>query len=140
MTAKEYLEQYKTLDVQIDAKIAQAQRLRERAQYVSSTSSGDIHGSQPSDKVGELTAKIVDLEREINAEIDRLIDLKREIKELIAKLPDARQKSVLELHYINRRSFLKIAGQMHYSVETIYLIHRVALKNFAVYYSKYVLY
>lgn len=139
MTAKEYLEQYKTLDVRINAKIAQAKQLRERAQYVSSTSSGGIHGAQPSDKVGELTAKIVDLEREINAEIDCLIDLKREIKERIARIPDVVYRTVLEMRYINGWSIVKISLRLNCSERTIYKTQREALESFAVYYSPFVL-
>ncbi|MCH5205666.1 MAG: DUF1492 domain-containing protein [Oscillospiraceae bacterium] len=135
MTAKEYLKQYKTLDAQIDAKLAQINRLRERARYVSAAGSDGIHGSAPGDKVGELTAKIVDLEREINSEIDRLVDLKREIKENIAKLPDAVHRTVLEMKYINGWTALKIALRLNYAQRTVYLYERDALESFAVFCS-----
>ena len=75
MTAKEYLSQYRYINININNKIAQQERLRELATCVSPSSDGCGHNSGVSDKVGSLCAKIADLDAEINAEIDKLVDV-----------------------------------------------------------------
>ncbi len=134
MTAKEYLEQYKKLDARIDAKTAQVDRLRGMLRYASG-SSGGVRSTQPADKIGELTARIVDLEREINSEIDELFELRREIKSRIAALPDPIHRDILEMRYINCWTVVKVAMKRRCSVETIYNNQREALKSFTDYYS-----
>lgn len=130
MTAKEYLMQYRTLDARIDAKLAQVERLRRLARTAGSHgNSSGIHSTQPRDKIGELTAKIVDLEVEINEEINALVDLEREIRGRIAHIPDDNQRLVLEMKYINGLTFEKIAENMHYSLRAVYNYHVSALKS-----------
>lgn len=130
MTAKEYLQQYRTLNAHIDAKLAQTERLRYLARTAGSQgNSSGIHSTQPRDKIGELTAKIVDLEAEINDEIDALVDLEREIRGCISKLTNENQRVVLEMKYINGFTFEKIAENMHYSLRAVYNYHASALKS-----------
>lgn len=130
MTPKEYLSQYRTLNARIDAKIAQVQRLRHLAQSAGGQNySGTAHSTQPRDKVGELTAKIVDLEAEINAEIDTLVYLEREIKGYISTLASANQRIVLEMKYINGKTLKEIAENLNYSLVHIKRIHHQALEK-----------
>ena len=130
MTAKEYLQQYRTLNAHIDAKLAQAERLRHLAQMAGQQGNfSGIHSTQPRDKIGELTAKIVDLETEINDEIDALVDLEREIRGCISKLTNENQRVVLEMKYINGRTLDSIAKQLNYSLANIKTIHKCALES-----------
>ena len=130
MTAKEYLNQYRTLNARIDAKIAQAERLRYLARTPGAQRpSNDIHSTAPHDKIGELTAKIFDLEREINSEIDSLVDLEREIRGCIARVPKENQRLVLELKYINGETLVRIADRLHYSLDGVKKIHKLALES-----------
>lgn len=130
MTAKEYLSQYRTLNARINAKLAQAERLRHLAQSAGGQNySGDAHSTQPRDKVGELTAKIVDLEIETNDEIGKLVDLEREIRDCISTLASANQRAVLEMKYINGLTMKQIADKMNYSVINIRKIHYLALEH-----------
>lgn len=134
MTAKEYLQQYKRLDTAINAKIEQKERLLSRVQYVS-PKGGSLKDGQPYDKVGCITAKILTLEAEINADIDWLVDLQREIKKRIAELPDPVHRDILEKRYINCWSIKKIARVQNCSEETVYKNQRAALESFTDYYS-----
>lgn len=130
MTAKEYLSQYRMLNARIDAKLAQAERLRHLAQSAGGQgNSGGVHSTQPRDRVGELTAKIVDLESEINSEIDTLVDLEREIRGCIAKITNENQRAVLEMKYINGWTLVQIAVVLNYSLDGIKKIHKRALES-----------
>lgn len=127
MTVKEYLSRYRKLDEEINAKIAQVEELRRRAQTVGGTNQSGAHSSLPYDRIGEITSRIVDLEREINEEIDRLTDIQREIKSTIKTVREERLRTILEFRYINGLTFDKIARQMNYSYKQICRLHEKAL-------------
>lgn len=127
MTAKEYLSQYRTLNDEINAKLEQKRELFALATSVSpSTTHGG--GGNVSDKVGRTAAKLLDLELEINADIDRLVDLRWEIEEVIAGVPDERLRTLLELRYVNGLTFEQVAERMNYSVVQIRRLHKKSLK------------
>lgn len=127
MTAKEYLSQYKDLNDSINAKLEQVGELRRKAQTVSSGSSDGARSSTPRDRIGEITARIVDLEREINEDIGRSIDLQREIRAAIATVPEVRLRALLELKYINCLTLEEIAVRMGYCYMQICRLHGKAL-------------
>lgn len=127
MTAKEYLSQYKDLNDSINAKLEQVAELRRKAQTVCSGSSGGTHSSTPYDRIGEITARIVDMEREINEDIDRSIDLQREIRTAIAIVPEVRLRTLLELRYINCLTLEEIAVRIGYCYMQICRLHGKAL-------------
>ena len=127
MTAKEYLSQYKDLNDSINAKLEQVGELRRKAQTVGSGSSDGAHSSTPRDRIGEITDRIVDLEREINEDIDRSIDLQREIRAAIATVPEVRLRTLLELKYINCLTLEEIAVRMGYCYMQICRLHGKAL-------------
>lgn len=129
MTAKEYLSQYKGLNDSINAKLEQVGELRRKAQTVSSGSSDGTHSSTPRDRIGEITARIVDLEREINEDIDRSIDLQREIRAAIATVPEVRLRTLLEYKYINLLTLDETAVRMNYSYPQICRLHGRALQS-----------
>lgn len=127
MTTKEYLQQYRTLDMEINSKLDQLAELREKAEKVSS-SGGGSSGGQISDKVGRTAAKIVDLDNEINRDIDRLVNLKREIEAAVGKIPNETYRILLIMRYINGKTFEQIAVDMYYSYKWICILHGRALK------------
>lgn len=127
MTAKEYLSQYCYINININSKIAQQQRLRELATRVSPSSDGGGHNSGVSDKVGSIVAKIADLDAEINAEINKLVDVQRDIMQTIGKVDDERLRIILTERYINCRTFEQIAVTVNYSYMQTCRLHGKAL-------------
>lgn len=127
MTTKEYLSRYRWQNDSINAKLEQVAELRRKAQTVCSGISDGTHSSTPYDRIGEITARIVDLEREINEDIDRSIDVQREIRAAIATVPDERLRHLLELRYINCLTLEEIARRMDYSYKQICRLHGKAL-------------
>ena len=126
MTAKEYLSQYRYINININSKIAQQQRLRELATCVSPSSEGGGH-SGVSDKVGSTVAKIADLDAEINAEIDKLVDVQRDILQTISKVSDECLRIILTERYIHCRTFEQIAVTVNYSYKQTCRLHGKAL-------------
>ena len=73
MNAKEYLSQAMYIDQRINSKLEQVTRLRENVTNCTATLSDMPRPDSPNkQRMEETICKIVDLEREINADIDRL--------------------------------------------------------------------
>lgn len=124
MTAKDYLARYRWITKSIEAKRAQTEKLREQARTVGGVNSTGTRSSQPYDRVGEITAKIVDLEREINEEIARGIDVQREIRAVIADIPDERGRVLFELYYLNCLSLEQAAEKLNLSLRQTLRLHK----------------
>ncbi len=129
MTLKEYLSRYRFLDAAINAKLKQCEALRQKAQTAGGNTGSGIHNSQPYDRVGEITARIVDLEQEINEDIDRLINIQAEISSAIHTVQELRLRTILEMRYINCMTLEEIAKHMHYSYPQIRRLHEKALRQ-----------
>ena len=127
MTAKQYLSQAIQLERRIRAKRAEADRLRELACSVCGTS-GETPGTlAASDRVGRSAAKIVDLEAELCADIERYTALHREITAVIDSVGDARYVELLHCRYICGQTWEQIAAGMQYSYRRVLQLHRLAL-------------
>ncbi len=133
MTAKEYLQQLKRADVIIEQKMKEQADLEELSKCVraidygkdrvSSSGTGDAPFVNP-------VLKIVMLEQEINAEIDKYVDLKRKITGEIQSLQDPQFIKVLFKRYVEYKGFDKIAVELECSERNAYTIHGQALKDF----------
>lgn len=128
MTAKEYLAQGKHLDERINAKIQQLDALNNLAKRATSTLDG-----MPSRCIGgrskleDVVCKIVDLQNEINADIDKLVDTKAEITDVIRQVKNEDYRNLLELRYLCFKEWEQMAEEMHYSLRWTYALHGRAL-------------
>lgn len=133
MTAKEYLQQLERADVIIEQKMKEQADFEELSKCVlaidygkdrvSSSGTGDAPFVNP-------VLKIVMLEQEINAEIDKYVDLKRKITGEIQSLQDPQFIKVLFKRYVEYKGFDKIAVELECSERNVYTIHGQALKDF----------
>ena len=130
MTAKEYLSQAYLIDQRINSKLEQIQSLRSLLTKVNNTLN-DMPGNPNRDRslVEEYIVKIVDLEREIDSEIDRLVSLKGEIMHTIQAVDDVYSRVLLEERYLNMRTWEQIADIMDYSVRQLHRLHGEALNE-----------
>ena len=130
MNAKEYLSQAMHIDQRIGSKLEQVTRLRETAANCTATLSYTPRSNAPNrQRMEETICKIVDLEREINVDIDRLVDLKAEARKAINAVNDPDQQLILELRYLCYKPWLEIAEAMGYSEAGIYKLHGKALRK-----------
>ena len=129
MNAKEYLGQAYRIDQRINSKIEQVSSLRELATKATATITDMPGASTPNvHRMSDVVCKIVALEEEINAEIDRLVDLKAEIVGVIKRVENPEYQTLLELRYLCFYSWEEIAVTMCYNVRTIYRLHDLAVK------------
>lgn len=128
MTIKEYLSQAYRIDQRINSKLEQVSSLRELTVKATSTLSDTYSsGNGNKQKMEGVIVKIIDLEHEIDEEIDRLVDLKQEIVSLIKKVKNTEYQTLLELRYLNFKTWEQIATEMHYSIQHTFQIHDKAL-------------
>ena len=113
MTAKEYMEQARYLDMQINSKIEQVRSLNELATRVTTVYSDMPHSpNRNTSRMEETIAKIIDLESEIDRDIDALVDLKREIMRVVNSIESAEYRTILEMRYLQFKKWEQIALQM----------------------------
>lgn len=129
MTAKEYLQQYRNSDREINSKLDQIRRLRELATKTTSTLNPDKVQTSSVNKTEIIVAKIVDLEREIDAEIDKLCHIRREVQVSIKMIDEAAYRNVLELRYIQGLSWEQIAVNLNYTYRHVTRLHGEALQK-----------
>lgn len=127
--AKEYLEQVGKLDAIIDCKLADVNRLYAMATRITPTLKQDAvsGGMGGNDRMANAVAKIVDLQREIDADIDRLVVLKREISRTLERLKLPNHYTVLYDRYLLGMSWDDIAADMGYCKRNVQVIHGGAL-------------
>ncbi|MBQ6152070.1 MAG: DUF1492 domain-containing protein [Mogibacterium sp.] len=137
MNVKEYLNQARYIDRQIDAKLEHQEKLNSIIYKATSTIS-DMPGSPTRDiaKRERAIAKVIDLEKEIDDEIDRLVDKKREIKSLINKIENSEYALLLELRYVNISTWEQIADILGISLRSVYRMHGAALIEADYYFKK----
>lgn len=101
MQVKAYLEQARNINIQIDSKLEQVSALRQLARKATSTLSLVPPSGTPNPhRLEDTIIRMMDLEREVDEEIDRLVDLKAEIMKTIGQVPNDRERVVLELRYL----------------------------------------
>lgn len=133
MTTKEYLVQAYRIDQRINSKLEQIVSLRELATKATSTlSDSPPSGTRNLHSMEGIIAKMIDLEREINHDIDTLVDLKREIMSIIKRINNPEYQTLLELRYLCFKTWEQIAVNMGYSIQNAYKMHDRALESVAI--------
>ena len=134
MTAKEYLKQAYRLNELVNSHLAEIDDLRALSSSISSSNFGERvdHTRSTDPPFVRCITKIIDMERELTSEIDRLIAMKGEINGAINRLTSADEKMLLRYRYVNNYSWEKIGILMNVSNRTVHRIHSAALQNFIV--------
>lgn len=131
MTAKEYLQQIKMLDVKAKNSGDRAESIRESMQRVKAVSYSDTRtraerGERMTDKIG----KLEELEVQSVRDVVELEKKKTELVEEINKLSNPLHVRLLYLHYVKLMDWEKIAEEMGFTKRHIHRIHGNALMEF----------
>lgn len=138
MTAKEYLRQLKNLEIKID------QRRRERDRLIADAMGNGsprlnpdkVQSSHAGDQMGDKLAEAADIQSEIDWLINKLIGDRHRIIGEIHSLNDARYIQILYLHYVEGKRLEDVADAMvktngkPYSYDHIASLHGMALQEF----------
>ena len=133
MKAKDYLKRLECFDTIIRQKQQEITELRLTAsstggfdyskERVQSSPSGGAPFERP-------VLKIIELEQQINAEIDRFVDKKHKIINEIQSLNNSDYINLLYKRYVEYKSLEQICVEMNFSYDYIKHLHGYALKIF----------
>ena len=114
MTAKEYLSQAYRIDQRINTKLMRISELRALAQKCTVAYGGEqVSRTRNVASLEDAVMKIMEAEKELDAQIDLLVDTKKEIESVIERVPDADCRLLLEMRYLAMESWTEIARQMN---------------------------
>ena len=138
MTAKEYLRQLKNLEIKIDQRRLERDRLITDAMGNGSPrlTADRVQTSFSGDTMGDNLADAADIQREIEWMINKLIADRHRIIGEIHTLNDARYIQILYLHYVEGKKLEDVAEIMikpngkPYSYDHIASLHGMALQEF----------
>lgn len=133
MTAKQYLRQAYRLNELINSDIQELEQLKALSRSISSPNlSGMPSGSRKQEApFVNAVIKIVDLEKVIDAEIDRFVDLKKEIRDKLFQIKDKNERLILQNRYLLFHTWEQIAEELDFTPQWVQEIHKRALKNFS---------
>lgn len=131
MTTKEYLSQISRLDRMIKNKLTELSQLKELSCGLSAITNEERVQTTPNfDKIGTAYCKIEAMEENIDKLIDEYVDKKDEIIAQIDSMENETHYDILFARYIEKKTFEKIATDMHYSFRNITRLHGKALQAF----------
>lgn len=131
MTAKEYLQQIKIKNAEINNLIRDEESLRQMMYSLGDSGEGErVQTSRNNDKFGTLYSRIDEKEREVTKKIDELVDFRLKVSSEINALSDVRYIDILYRRYIQFHPWERIAIDMNYNLRHLYHLHGQALLEF----------
>lgn len=130
MTAKEYLEQYRSMQTRINLLMTEIERLRAEAESVSVSIDGLPKGSAHDDKTARIVAQMADHEATLQAEMSDLWVRRMKIVAQLGELKNHKHQRLLHLRYIDCKSWEAIAYEMGITWRHCYRLHGSALNEF----------
>ena len=129
MNAAEFLSQAYRLDQRIQSKVDQLSRLR-ACIGVSPIIYGDVKVqiSGVDSPTEDSVLKILEEERAINEEIDRLVEIKRQIRMVIDRVPDVTLRLLLEKRNLLFEPWPKVSNDLCMSERWAQIRHNDAVK------------
>ena len=122
------LKQYQAIDRELRGIEEALARLRARLESpampkLSETPKGR---KTETDRLGNMVAKILELEALYNDKQNALIDIQRQLEEALERL-DPMERTLMRLRYLQGLSWERVCADMSYSWNVVHRIHRVAL-------------
>lgn len=131
MTAKDYLQQVKIKNAEIDNLQNDEEMIVAMMYSLGGCDSGErVQSSRNNDKFGMMCSRIEEKKKEITEKIDTMIDFKLKVSGEINALNDDRYIKLLHKRYIRFASFEMIAVELGYTYQYTVQLHGDALQEF----------
>ena len=127
---KEYLRQLRRLEVCIEQRQEELNRLRELIGCNAIDYGERVQTSPSADSIPNEVIRRTELEADISRKIERFLQLKHKIINEIQSLDNAVYVSILYKRYVEYKSLEEIAVEMNYSYIHIKRLHGYALLEF----------
>jgi len=129
LKAKEYLRQLKMLDRLIENKLAEKEQWKAMATSTTQQLTADrVQTSGNPQKMADAVCKIIEIEAEIDAFVDKLIDTKRDVISTLERL-NPTEYDLLHKVYVQFFTFEEVADKKGKSYSWVTTVHGRALKN-----------
>ena len=129
MTAKEYLSRAYRIDQRINTKLMRISELRALAQKCTVAYGGErVSRTRNVASLEDSVMKIMEAEKELDAQIDLLVDTKKEIESVIEQVPDVDCRLLLKMRYLAMESWTESARQMNTYRMRVYRLHDKSLE------------
>lgn len=79
-----------------------------------------VQSSGSQDKMGKLVCKMVDMQNEINADIDRFVDLKNEVIRVIEQVDNPHIYDVLYMFYVQEINWTEISKTLNFTYQWVH--------------------
>lgn len=117
MDAKDFLKQVRKIDILVDNKQREIDRLKNKAYY-------------PKNNSFESTmVKVIDYGKELNSMIDTLIDKKKEVQAVVDQIDNADMIDIIYKRYFLFETWEQIAEDKNYTFQWLHKLHAKALKK-----------
>jgi hypothetical protein len=126
---KEYLAQYQSTQKQIKGLIREIEQWQTMAENASAAISGGGGGKSNTSRVETGAINVMDIIRQIQADIDKLTPIRPEIKAKIESCKSYRHREILTYRYINGMTINAIARQEKKEPKTIVNLINAAVKK-----------
>lgn len=130
MNAKEYLERISGLDRRINSLINRRDEMKTLAERCTVSLSAAPGSGGDGRSLENTVQKILLLEQQIDEEIERLVGIKAETLYLISRMDDIRLENLLEMRYVEGKSWAEIETELDFSEGWTGKLHKEALKVF----------
>ena len=131
MAVKEYLGRALQLDQLIHSKMEEVNQFRRLAESISAGCLEE-HVSRSAPEEASYTKwveRIVEKEKELDADIDRLVSVKMEISGFIGRVGNPQWQCLLRSRYVMGKSWAQIAEEMDCSLRSVHRLHKKIIKN-----------
>ncbi len=124
------LKRYRQLDEEINQKIEELTLWRAKATKITPSFSDTPKGGVE-DRIQLAVDKICELDKQINADVDKLYKAKKLIEKAIGTVPDRTLQTLLRYKYINGKTWDRVSVAMHYDVDgkNVYKMHGKAIEQ-----------
>jgi hypothetical protein len=130
MTAKEYLEQVRRLNNEINSLIVEYEMMQTLATKVTASCEGErVQASGNQDKIGSAVVKLIEYQEKINRKIDAYVDMRDDILQVLHKLSRAEYIDVLYKRYFEFKKWEQIACEIFMGFRGTLKLHAKALNE-----------
>lgn len=130
MTAKEYLRSIRNADENINYRLSELSKLRAEITSISPKTGGERVQTGGDKDPMKAVDRLVTLEAEINAEIDRYTELRVKTREMISQMTNDRYKAILIEYYLNGKTWEQVAESLNIERRWLFRLHGRALQQF----------
>ena len=135
--AKRILTDFRKLNRIVQEKTERLAALMESATRATASMEAErISGTGERSRLEATMVRKIDLERQLDASIDKLTAERYRIQDAIDAMSDLDQRRLLDMRYIDGKRWMFIMDQLHISEPTSHRMHRAALESFMIEYEK----